>query len=71
MDWYQIAALCISGLGSIVAVLIWSWSENRNVERHRQTELMAILGIVDSIRQDVKDFHGRLCSLEERRKGEK
>jgi hypothetical protein len=30
-----------------------------------------IFAIIDGIQKEIKDFHGRLCSIEERNKSEK
>jgi hypothetical protein len=55
MDWTQLAVFIISVFG----LFIWNRTESRSDMRH-------ILSILDSIQAEMKDFHGRLCSLEER-----
>lgn len=55
-----------------VALIGWM----RNDSRHFQSELKAdqrsfqneIRGWKDEINKEMKDFHGRLCSIEERQK---
>jgi hypothetical protein len=46
-------------LTTIVGLFAWNRSESR--EDYRQMS-----SIVEAIRQDVKDFHGRLCAIEEK-----
>lgn len=36
---------------------------------HTDSKIDAMHQTVDAIRQDIKDFHGRLCAIEEQRKG--
>ena len=44
-------------IGSFVAMFLWSRSESR--EDNRRIE-----GLISAIQIEIKDFHGRLCSLE-------
>jgi nicotinamide riboside transporter PnuC len=46
-------------LATIVGTFLWSRSESR--EDNRRIE-----NLVASIQQEMKDFHGRLCALEEK-----
>jgi hypothetical protein len=55
MDWTQFAIFFIGVFG----LFIWNRTESRSDMRH-------ILNILDAIQKEMKDFHGRLCSLEER-----
>ena len=36
---------------------------------HTDSKIDSIHQTVEAIRQDIKDFHGRLCAIEERNKG--
>lgn len=49
-------------LGTIMGIFILNRSESRSDMRH-------ILSVIDSIHAEIKDFHGRLCAIEERNKG--
>jgi hypothetical protein len=49
-------------LGTIVGLFVWNRTESRTDMRH-------ILAIMDSIQKEMKDFHGRLCEIEERNRG--
>jgi hypothetical protein len=57
MDWTQVLTI----VGSNIVLFLWARAESRS-----DTRMM--LGIIDSIRQEMKDFHGRLCAIEERNK---
>lgn len=46
-------------LVTISGLFLWSRSESR--EDNRRSEDM-----IESIHQEIKDFHGRLCTLEEK-----
>ncbi len=58
MDWMQFSIFIISVFG----LFIWNRTESRTDIRH-------ILSILDSIQKEMKDFHGRLCAIEEKNKG--
>ena len=57
MEWMQLLTL----LGGNLAMFMWARSESR----HDQAEMRLIL---KSIQDEMKDFHGRLCAIEEGRK---
>lgn len=48
-------------IGSFVGMFLWSRSESREDSRRIETLLSAI-------KDEMKDFHGRLCAIEERKK---
>lgn len=56
MDWAQVLTI----LGANIGLFIWSRAEAS--QDRRQT-----LDILNSIHAEMKDFHGRLCAIEERR----
>lgn len=58
MDWSQIFTIIASNM----ALFIWARSE----ARHDQQEIREI---IRSIQEEMKDFHARLCLIEEKRKG--
>ncbi len=57
MDWEQFIIFCVGVFG----LFIWNRTESRSDMRH-------ILLILDGIQKEIKDFHGRLCAIEERNK---
>lgn len=52
MDWVQLLLLIGTMLGTVLGIVI---------PLHIQ-----MLGRLDAIHQEMKDFHGRLCDIEER-----
>lgn len=65
--WMQIISLFLANAG----LILWFRSEARNDWRHLDAKIDAnskeTRDIIETIRQDMKDFHGRLCAIEERR----
>lgn len=61
MDWTQFATFLITNTVFTLTLWLWSRSESRSDAR-------LMLGMIDAIQKEMKDFHGRLCSLEERKK---
>jgi hypothetical protein len=60
MDWMQFVIF----VGSTIGLFFWNRSESRADMRH-------IMALMDSIQKEMKDFHGRLCALEERNRKDK
>jgi hypothetical protein len=65
MDTYQILitifGLIIGNAAIIIPLFLWNRSESRSDTRRCED-------LIEAIRLDIKDFHGRLCTIEERRK---
>lgn len=59
MDWIQFSIF----FAGIAALFIWVRTESRS--DHRELEIWTKEMII-SIHQEMKDFHGRLCAIEER-----
>jgi len=62
MDWTQVLAIIVSNVG----IFLWSRSESKSDYRQLEASTNAIL---EGMRADMRDFHGRLCAIEERRRG--
>jgi cell division protein FtsB len=66
MDWIQFGLFCVANIG----LFIWNRTESRSDNRHMDAKLEAALTAmnanVQAIQAEIKDFHGRLCTLEER-----
>lgn len=67
MDWIQFGLLLIS-LGGMFAWLRSDIALNRSESAADRRD---ILNLIRSIQEEIKDFHGRLCSIEERNKERK
>jgi hypothetical protein len=64
MEWTQFIIFFIGVFG----LWIWNRAESRADARHMENMIRANRDVIDAIREDIKDFHGRLCSIEERNK---
>ena len=65
MDWTQVLtvfAVIATNLGTIITLYIQS---DKKIDDHRRETTQILL----AIQQEMKDFHGRLCAIEERNKG--
>jgi hypothetical protein len=62
MDWTQFAIF----LASMAGLFFWNRAESRNDVRMMQSFAEANRALIDAIAKEMKDFHGRLCALEER-----
>ncbi len=58
--WIQIFSLFLANTG----LLLWFRAESRNDWRHMDAKLDAS---IKAIQEEMKDFHGRLCKIEEAR----
>ena len=63
MEWLQILTLILGNVSIIVPLFLWNRSESRADYRHLEAGVNSQL---TGIREEIKDFHGRLCSLEEK-----
>ena len=61
MDWAQFATLILTFTG----LFFWSRSESRSDCRRLED---MVISIHKEIHQEMKDFHGRLCKIEEGKK---
>lgn len=73
MDWLQVLTLFFANAG----LIIWFRSESRADYRHLDAKIDASNAkieasnretkqLIESIHAEMKDFHGRLCAIEER-----
>lgn len=54
-------------LAALIGMFFWNRSESRADIRHMDAKLEATRELVRAIHSEMKDFHNRLCSIEERR----
>lgn len=59
MDWVQALAIIVANIAVLIPLFLWLRSEG-NADRRE------LRGILDEIKTELKDFHGRMCTLEER-----
>ncbi len=54
-------------VGSMIAMMLWVRGEANSDRRDIVNLIVAIKEDVAAIREEMRDFHNRLCSIEERR----
>jgi hypothetical protein len=59
MDWMQFATFMIGNMVFTLSLWLWNRSESRQ-------DMRAIVTLISAINLEIKDFHGRLCALEEK-----
>lgn len=69
MEWTQLTIFFIGVFG----LFIWNRTESRTDARHFDNKIDIYRhetnALIEAIRQDMKDFHNRLCQIEERNRG--
>lgn len=66
MAWTQFIIFFLGVFG----LFIWNRTESRADHRHHDAQMNAIRGLLHEVIKESKDFHGRLCAIEERHKYE-
>jgi hypothetical protein len=61
MEWSQVLAIILGNAGVFLPIFFWLRSE-ANADRRD------IVNILLEMKEEMKDFHGRLCAIEERKK---
>lgn len=61
MEWSQVLAIILGNAGMFFPIFFWLRSE-ANADRRD------IVKILNEMKDEMKDFHGRLCKIEERNK---
>jgi len=68
MDWTHVLGIILGNAAWILPMFFWVRSESRADIRHVENQIDSIRELTRAIHLEVKDFHGRLCALEEKRK---
>lgn len=76
MEWKEVIALMgavfIANMGVIIPLFLWTRSESNADRREYANERRDILQIIRNLqiemKDEMKDFHGRMCAIEERNK---
>jgi hypothetical protein len=65
MDLVQVLTVIGVAIANIgTTITLFMWATNRTEENRKETQRL-----IEAIHQEMKDFHGRLCTIEERNKG--
>ena len=67
MEWGQIVGIILGNAAFIVPLFLWNRAESRADIRHMDNRLEATRELVHAIHLEMKDFHNRLCRIEENR----
>ena len=62
MEWTQFVIFFIGVFG----LFIWNRTESRSDARQTEDKLESMRQLMFALIQENKDFHGRLCAIEER-----
>lgn len=65
MDWTQVLVIIVGNGALVIPLFLWNRSEARADHRELETWTKNMLA---SIQAEIKDFHARLCAIEERNK---
>jgi len=83
MDWTIVLGIIIGNAALFLPIFFWMRSEAnadrrelQNTQREDRKDLLNICRSLETtmqtslnaIREEIKDFHGRLCAIEEKRK---
>lgn len=66
MDLTQVLVMVLGNAAFIIPLFLWNRAESRANYRHLEAAVNAQL---TGIREEMKDFHGRFCAIEEKNKG--
>ncbi len=68
----SMAVFIFTNIGTIIAMFLWLRTESNADRREFNASLLEFRSetnsLITAIREDIKDFHGRLCAIEERNK---
>lgn len=64
-----VCALILGNWALIIPLFLWNRSESRSDIRHMDSKLESNRDLVRSIHDEIRDFHNRLCAIEEKNKG--
>ena len=67
MDWIQFSIFIISMLG----MFGWLRADIAINRTEAAADRRDLLTLIKSIQEEIKDFHGRLCAIEERNREKK
>ena len=62
------AAVFIANMGVIIPMFLWIRSEANADRKESAADRRDFLQLIRNIQDEMKDFHGRLCMIEERNK---
>jgi hypothetical protein len=67
MDWTHVLGIILGNSAFMIPLFLWNRSESREDIRHMDNRLEATRELTHAIHLEMKDFHNRLCKIEENR----
>ena len=61
MEWGQVLAIIAGNAAIVIPLFLWNRSESNSDRRD-------MMNLINAIKEEMKDFHGRLCAIEERKR---
>ncbi len=68
MNTETVLALILGNAAIIFPLFLWNRSESRSDIRHMDSKLESTRELVRAIHDEMKDFHNRLCAIEEKKR---
>jgi hypothetical protein len=68
MDWTQVLTIVGANLGIFIWLRTESNSDRRQIQQENAADRRDLLQLIREIKEELRDFHGRMCSIEERNK---
>lgn len=72
MDWTHVLGIILGNSAFVIPLFLWNQSESRADIRHLEQKTFEMITSIKqevwAIHAEMKDFHGRLCAIEERNK---
>ena len=65
MEWVHVLTIVAANVGVILPLFLWIRSE-ANADRRELASI--VMDMRRDFQEEMKDFHGRLCAIEEARK---
>ena len=66
MEWAQILTMIGANLAAVISMFLWARREAGEDRKESTRQHDRALDIIQEIQKEMKDFHGRLCSIEEK-----
>jgi hypothetical protein len=63
MEWTTILGIIVGNAALYLPVFFWMRAEANSDRRD-------IINLIVAIKDELKDFHGRLCTIEEKKRGD-
>jgi len=71
MEWTHVLAMILGNAAWVLPMFFWNRAEGRadarKADQDNKELRRELIDVMRSIDQEIKDFHGRLCAIEERR----